>query len=240
MVAAEVEPGALGTGFAPTKRNVLLYLKRTGESSLAELAKGLGISKMATLRHVTVLEGQGLLERSSKVHGRGRPRVYFRLTPDSTHLFPAAYAHLATTALEFIDRELGREAVVKLLENRARELYDRHHPRFDGRGLREKVQTLATIRDEEGYMAELGPTRKSTLELLEHNCPIVSIAGRFGEACAVEQRLFENLLHADVETTHRVVAGAPVCRFLIRARGRGPLDPASPPNAKDSKEVRRP
>ena len=68
-------------------------------------------------------------------------------------------------------------------------------------------------------MAEMGNARKNVVEMLEHNCPIMAVAETFPEACAVEREMFQNLIHADVETSHRVVAGDPVCRFLIRRRG---------------------
>ena len=218
VAAEEANPGSLDAGFSSTKKRILLILKRAGETSLGDLASALGISKMATLRHLTILETKELVERSTKSSGRGRPRAFFRLTDRSANLFPHAYAQMTVAALDFIDERLGSDAVVELLEARARQVYDRHHAKFDGKDLRDKVALLAQIRDEEGYMAELGTTRRGTVEMLEHNCPIVAIAGTYGEACSVERALFENLLHAEVDTTHRVVAGAPVCRFLIRKR----------------------
>ena len=211
--------GSLDAGFSSTKKAILLLLKRKDRTSLGDIAASMRISKMAALRHLTALETKGLVERSSHAEGRGRPRVYFRLADKAHNLFPEAYAQMTLAALAFIDRSLGREAVVKLLKQRAREVYDAHHAAFDHQDLKEKVATLAKIRDDGGYMAELGPSRKGAHELLEFNCPIRAIAGKYSEACAVEVELFENLLHADVDATHRVVAGDAVCRFIIRKGG---------------------
>jgi len=58
------------------------------------------------------------------------------------------------------------------------------------------------------------------VEMFEHNCPIMAVAETYPEACRVEREMFQNLLGADVETSHRVVAGDPVCRFLVRDRVR--------------------
>jgi len=58
--------------------------------------------------------------------------------------------------------------------------------------------------------------------MLEHNCPIMAVAETYPEACRVEREMFQKLLGADVETSHRVVAGDPVCRFLIRGRAKAP------------------
>ncbi len=218
MVRDAVGPGSLEAGFSSAKKAVLLMLKRTGTSSLADVAKELGMTKMAALRHVNVLEGKGLVERSFIAGGRGRPRVFFRLAPGATRLFPEAYTQMTLAALAFVEEKLGPEGVTALLKQRAQEVYAEHRPEMEDKDLTERVRTLAHIRDEGGYMAELGAARKGTFELLEHNCPIFAVAEKYGEACAVEQDLFQKLLRADVETSHRVVAGDSVCRFLIRMR----------------------
>jgi predicted ArsR family transcriptional regulator len=77
------------------------------------------------------------------------------------------------------------------------------------------VKELATLRDQEGYMAEARSGKKGAYEIVEYNCPILEIADRYWEACAVENEMFRKVLRADVETTHRVVAGGHACRFLI-------------------------
>jgi DeoR family transcriptional regulator, suf operon transcriptional repressor len=218
VIPESVDVGVLEAGFSSAKKQILLTLKRQGSVSLAELAEALGISKMATLKHLTVLEGKGLVERSFRAGGRGRPRAFFALTRNSVSLFPEAYTHMTLCALRFIDEKMGREAVVRLLEQRAQEVLDVNRRRIPEGGLKEKVGELVKIRDEGGYMAELGHSGKTVVEMMEHNCPIMAVAETYPEACAVERELFQKLLRADVETSHRVVAGDPVCRFLIRRR----------------------
>ena len=65
-------------------------------------------------------------------------------------------------------------------------------------------------------MASVTQNGKTTYALVENNCPILAVAQKYGEACEVERRLFRDLLRADVGVSHRVVAGDPVCRFLIK------------------------
>jgi len=71
-------------------------------------------------------------------------------------------------------------------------------------------------------MAEVAGRRRGSVELREHNCPIIALARQYPEACETERRMFESLLRARVDVSHRVVAGDPVCRFLIRERRDGP------------------
>lgn len=206
------------TGFSSTKKRLLEELKRDGERSLTELAASLGISKMAVLKHVAVLEDKGLIERSFRAEGRGRPRVQFRLSRKAARLFPEAYTHLTLCALAFIEEKVGRDAVARLLRQRTQEVYDQNRSRFSDEDFRGRVQALVALREEGGYMAERGRIGKNSAEVLEHNCPILAIAEKYGEACQIEVDLFQKLLRADVDASHRVVAGDPVCRFMIRRR----------------------
>jgi predicted ArsR family transcriptional regulator len=59
--------------------------------------------------------------------------------------------------------------------------------------------------------------------LLEYNCPIIHIAEKHWEACLAETELFEKLLDADIDTTHRAAKGDLVCRFAIKERKEGYL-----------------
>lgn len=203
-------------GFSSAKRATLLYLKRTPDASLAEIAGAMGISKVATLGHLQELEAGHWVERSYRRGPVGRPSVCFRLAESSDGLFPQAYGEISRCALTFIERRLGRPAVVELLQERAREVADANRARLARGDLRERVSELVQIRTEGGYMAEVGTRRKGAVEMREHNCPILGVAEQYPEACETERRLFESLLRARVEVSHRVVAGDPVCRFWIR------------------------
>src|SRR5213593_3688107 len=89
--ASDVDAGGLEAGFSSAKKHILLTLKRRGTVSLSDMSGELQISKMATLKHLNALEGKGLVERSFKAGGRGRPRAFFNLSKNSATLFPEAY-----------------------------------------------------------------------------------------------------------------------------------------------------
>src|SRR5437773_11633559 len=114
----EVDEGGLETGFSSSKKQILLTLKRQGAVSLTDRAASLRISKMATLKHLTVLEGKGLVERSFRAAGRGRPRAFFALSRGSTGLSPAADAHTTLCALWFIEEHIGQAPVRRRLPQR--------------------------------------------------------------------------------------------------------------------------
>ena len=127
---------------------------------------------------------------------------------------------MTCAALAYIEEKLGRKAVEEALRRRQTETLSMYRDQVNAGTLAGRVHQLATLRDREGYMAEDKRAGQSNFEILEHNCPIIAIAENYWEACNVENEMFQKVLGANVETTHRVVAGANVCRFLISPRRR--------------------
>jgi predicted ArsR family transcriptional regulator len=121
---------------------------------------------------------------------------------------------------------MGKESVQKVLHERQNELFDQYYKRLKDLDFDRRVKELAKIRDEEGYMAESRKESKrgnGKYVLLEYNCPIIHIAEKHWEACLAETELFEKLLDADIDTTHRAAKGDLVCRFAIKERKEGYL-----------------
>lgn len=215
-----MNPLGPASSLGPTKREILLILKRQGQSDLQSLADNLHISKMAVHKHVQELEDHGMIQRVTLRGTKGRPRHGLQLAPKSSDLFPKAYASVTCAALAYIEEKLGRKAVEEALRRRQSETLQDYKEQVDAETLGGRVHQLAELRDREGYMAEDKKAGSSKFEILEHNCPIIAIAQDYWEACTVENEMFRKVLGANVETTHRVVDGANVCRFLITPRGR--------------------
>jgi DeoR family transcriptional regulator, suf operon transcriptional repressor len=222
MSIAPPDPPADSPAFGSTKREILLILKREGQSDLQTLSERLHISKMAVHKHAQELEERGLIERLPVRGTTGRPRLALRLAPSSTSLFPRAYAGITCAALAYIEEKLGRKAVEEALRRRQAETLTAYHDQVKAETLAERVHQLAGLRDREGYMAEDRQAGPAKFEILEHNCPILAVAENYWEACTVENELFQKVLGANVETTHRVVAGGNVCRFLVTPKRRTP------------------
>jgi predicted ArsR family transcriptional regulator len=203
------------------KRKILWHLKTVGEAGLEDLSKFLKISRMAVHKHLVALEERGLVESSDSRRGRvGRPRALYKLSERSRSVFPKSYSAVALCALKFIENNIGRAGVEQALRERQSEIFEKYYPELKGLDLDGKVKLLAKLRDDEGYMAESRKLPSGKYLILEHNCPIIQLAQNFWEACSTETELFENLIGAKVETTHRAAKGDLVCRFLIDPKKR--------------------
>lgn len=218
MKVQNTDERALVTSFGSTKRQILIMLKREGEIDLATLAKELSITKMGVLNHIKQLEAMEIIERFNKREGVGRPKLSIRLSKNASDVFPKAYSSITTSMLDFINDNMGRNSVYDALKNRQNEVFENYKTEVGEGTLAEKINRLAKIRDQEGYMVELKTLPgENRFELLEFNCPILAVADKYDESCAVEMELFSDLLGAKVETTHRTINGDNVCRFFIKS-----------------------
>jgi predicted ArsR family transcriptional regulator len=214
----------IADGFSEPKKKLLYYLKVMQQAGLEELANVMKVSRMAVHKHLGLLQQRGLVEAVETRGHVGRPRMVYQLTSQSKTVFPKSYSAIATHALDFIERNMGKEAVEKVLRERQSELFDQYYKRLKDLDFDKQVKELARIRDEEGYIAESKKESKSgsgKYVLLEYNCPIIHIAEKHWEACSTETELFEKLLGADIETTHRAAKGDSVCKFIIKERKEG-------------------
>ncbi|MGI0090360.1 MAG: helix-turn-helix transcriptional regulator [Nitrososphaerales archaeon] len=206
-------------GFGDTKKKILWRLKASGESGLDELARALKISRMAVHKHLADLEERGLVESSQTSKGKvGRPRARYRLTSKGNTTFPRAYGAVASCAMRFIEKKLGRKAVEQALRERQSEVFERYKGELSQLDFDERVKRLAKLRDGEGYMAESRKLPSSKYVMFEYNCPIIQLAQDYWEACTTETELFQNLLDAKVHTTHRAAKGDLICRFVIERK----------------------
>ena len=199
------------------KRKILYYLKVMKQAGLRDLSKVMKISRMAVHKHLSDLQDRGLVESAEIRKGVGRPTMQYSLTSTGNTAFPKSYGEIATHALDYVEKKMGKDAVESVLRERQKELIEKYRIRMKDMEFDDKVKELARIRDEEGYIAESKKDRKrNSHTLLEYNCPIIMIAEKHWEACSIETELFENILDAEVQVTHRAVKGDSICKFLIK------------------------
>jgi predicted ArsR family transcriptional regulator len=201
------------------KRKILYFLKVMRQAGLLDLSKAMKISRMAVHKHLSDLQDRGLVESIEIRNGVGRPIMQYSLTGSGKTAFPKSYGEIATHALNYIERKIGKDAVESVLRERQKELFEKYSIRMKGMEFNEKIRELAKIRDEEGYIAESKKDRKGNSHtLLEYNCPIIMIAEKHWEACSIETELFEHVLDAKVEATNRASKGDSICKFMIKEK----------------------
>ncbi|HYT45026.1 MAG TPA: HTH domain-containing protein, partial [Methylomirabilota bacterium] len=120
----------IADGFSEPKKKLLYYLKVMQQAGLEELAKAMKISRMAVHKHLALLQERGLVMSVETTGHVGRPRMIYKLTSQSKTIFPKSYSAIATHALDFIERNMGKAAVEKVLRERQSELFDQYYKRL--------------------------------------------------------------------------------------------------------------
>lgn len=201
-----------------TRNAIVALIKQKGEAGMKDISCSMGISKMAVSKHLSNLERDQLVQKRVIRAGVGRPEYRYSLTPNAHYLFPTSYPYMALSALSFIEDRIGEEGVKQFFDKRKQELLERYSARMRGLPHDEKVKELARVREEEGFLAETAELPDGSLVLMEHNCPLMTVASRYRLACSTELELFKNLIGEDIERTHWMVNGEHMCRYIIRKK----------------------
>lgn len=193
---------------------ILQLLKMRSNMTVSQLKDALNISAMGIRQHLTILEEEGLVEHYSERHGRGRPHHLYSLTEDANSLFPTTYANFAVGLMQEVAKFNGAGFINKVFKSRMQSQLQTYQERLHGKNLLERVQELANIRDEEGYMAKL-EENDTDYVLIEHNCPIAAIAQEYPHVCELELALFRKSLGTKVYRIEYLMQGSHRCCYRI-------------------------
>ena len=204
-----------------SRRRIQNILKQDGPQEAADLAEILEVSAMAVRQHLYALEEEGLVTHGTKPRPRGRPAKVWQLTEAANSLFPDAHAELTIHLIDAMVESFGEDGVEKLLGIRAAKQAQDYSQRLSEESdLPGRIRCLADIRSSEGYMAGFEETEDGFL-LVENHCPICVAAKSCSGLCAMELKVFQEVIgdSATVERTDHVLAGARRCAYKISPKG---------------------
>jgi len=207
------------SGEKNTRASVMRLLKTEGPMTSAQLADHLGVTAMAVRQHLYDMQEEKLVTVEERPVPIGRPAKYWQLTSEANRFFPDSYADLNVSLLGALGEAFGSDGVERVLEIRlTRQLAAYRAQIAPSATLKQRLQQLARIRSEEGYMAELKTEGKGRYLFLENHCPIRAAAMECKSLCAVELNLFRKLLGANVEVRREehIIAGERRCAYRVQ------------------------
>lgn len=222
-------PSTVSTGPAADPQTVVAGLvSRHGPVTATALADLLSVTPAAVRRHLDALTADGLVSSRAVTgtgpRGRGRPARAFVLTGAGQDRFggdrhAAGREDLALSALHFLDRTAGREAVAAFARERAAVLRTRVAPAVQAAGprLADRTTALARALDVEGYAASTRPAATGT-QVCQGQCPVHRAAADFPELCEAELAAFAEVLGAPVQRLSTMAGGAHVCTTHVTDR----------------------
>lgn len=202
-----------------SRASIVEHLRGVTDASVAELADLLGISEVATRRHLGVLEDEGLVDAHTVNTGRGRPAARYELTADARRLFPTGYDQLASEMLDFLGQTQGRDGVRAFLRWRLERQVEGLADTVTAEGLEERLDQLAEALSAAGFDASVAPDGNG-FTLTQDHCAIEDVARDHPELCAYEAATFASVLGSDVHLRRRatVTRGSAACVCCITPR----------------------
>jgi DeoR family suf operon transcriptional repressor len=200
--------------------DLVTALKYAGEATADELAAELGVTVSAVRQQLEGLYTEGLVERRAEVRGRGRPAHLYQLTRAAEPLFPKAYGGLTTELLGYV-ADADPNLVDGIFDRRRQRRLEGAQARLAavGNEFSARVAELARILDEDGYLAAWEQLPDGSFRIVEHNCAVLDVAERYGQACSSEIAFLRQALpDARVERVSHMIAGAHSCAYEIVPR----------------------
>jgi predicted ArsR family transcriptional regulator len=201
------------------KRRIVGALKRRAQTG-PELAERFSLTTEAVRLHLNDLAGNGLIRSTPRpTTGPGRPPVEWSLTELAVDLFPDRHADLTVSLIGSIRSIMGDEALDTIVAARTAEQIADYRHRMTG--ATDRLEALAAIRSDEGYMAEVVDSADGRGRLLiEHHCPICDAARACQGLCSTELELFSAVLGSSVSIgrEQHLLSGDERCVYRIEDR----------------------
>ena len=200
-----------------TRRAIVKLLKTEGALDSTRLASRLRLTPMAVRQHLYALQRENLVVAEERPVPLGRPAKHWQLTPEADRLFPDAYAELSLALIGAVGKAFGSSGLKRVLEARGAMLRAGYGERIPPSApLDEKLRELASVRTEEGYMAEVTRDGGGFL-FIERHCPICAAANACQGFCSTELDLFRTVLGpgVDVERMEHIIAGDRRCVYRV-------------------------
>lgn len=201
-----------------TRRQILTLLKQRGSARSEGIAAAIGVTVSGTRQHMTALERDGLIAHSDLRDGRGRPKFVYYLTPLADNLFPRNYADLTNELLEYVE-QADPALLEQIFDKRGARRLERARQRTAGLSFAERVRVLTELLDEDGYLAAFEAQPDGSYRIVEHNCAVMDVARKYGQACRTEIAFLRAALpDADVTRIAHMIAGQHVCAYDVRPK----------------------
>lgn len=207
--------------------DILVAIKQSaGGLSVTQLSKKLKMSYMGVKQHCDELLKLGYLDTWRKPRGKGvggRPEKLYRLTERGQDVFPRFDNEFTESLLSSLKLAYGSNSPEKLIFGYLDAKAEEYRSNVKGDTLRERLESLAKIRNREGYLCACDDAQ-GKLRLVDYHNPLEGILTKHPAALRAEQSAIEAALGCSVsrETDSEGLNGQPSAIFVPRRRASSP------------------
>ena len=197
---------------------ILAKLKNQGAMTSGELAKELAMTSMGARQHLLRLEGKNLVGHFLQKADVGRPKQMWQLTELGHKRFPDRHADLTLHLIESVSNIFGEQGLEQVIASRETQMLEKYQAALNAcTSLYSKVETLALIRSQEGYMASVEKIAANEYLLIESHCPICTAARQCQNFCRSELSIFQQCFGDgfNVSRSEYLLTGGRRCSYHI-------------------------
>lgn len=211
------DPGRIAaSGLGASQRRVLVLLKRDGEQSVGELAAVLDLAAETVRAHMNALAGHGLVRRAgSRKDGPGRPEILYGLTEEAEGLFPQEEGRLLRELTAYLTDE-GHDGVLDaFFQERLQRQREDARARIEGLEGRERLEEVAAVLTEEGFMAEVVEDEDGEPGLRLCHCPLKEMVAVSRLPCRAEVAWIREMLGRELTRRSWMPEGDRTCTYTV-------------------------
>ncbi len=206
-------PGA--RGLPTSQRRILELLKRQGTRTVGQLADRLDLAAETVRGHLKTLVGHDLVRRAGdRKEGPGRPEILYGLTEDGENLFPRGEGRLLRELASYLTEQGHAEVLEDFFEDRLSRQREAARERVRGLEGRERLEEVAAILTEEGFMAEVVEDGDAPRLRLCH-CPLREMVAVSRLPCRAEVAWIRELLGEDMARRSWMPEGDHTCTYAV-------------------------
>ncbi len=206
------------TGRGASQRRILEHLKRRGASTIPSIAEGLGLNVETVRAHLRGLEDGGLVQRSGRrTRGPGRPEIEYRLTSAGDELFPNREGALLRDLAAYLDETGEADVIQRFFADRLERRRGEALARVEGLEGAARLEEVARILSDEGYMAEVDSDARGRPRLRLCHCPIRELVSVTKVPCRIELGFVRELLGERPARVSYIPSGDAACCYSVGA-----------------------
>ena len=203
-------------GLGDTQRRVLELLKLRGPSTLAELGGAVELARETLREHLNALAARGLVRPAGRRReGPGRPENVYALDEAGEALFPRREGEVLRQLAEHLLEEGASEALASFFRRRVAAVGEEALRRVADLEGRERLEAVAEILSEEGFMARIREGEDGRPRLILHHCPLRELVEATTLPCRAELTWVGEALDEPLERESWMPGGDRTCGYAV-------------------------
>jgi predicted ArsR family transcriptional regulator len=197
-------------------RVILDYLRRDGTARISDLVAETGVTATAVRQRIQRMMAEGLIERHTERHGRGRPNHRYELTAKGERHAGDNFSDLAIVLWDEIRAVQDPGVRRGLLKRIADRFVARYRGQVEGESLGRRMASLVGLMDEKEIPFEVDES--GALPVLSAlACPYPELAEADRGICTMEKLMLSEVLGESMRLSACRLDGASCCTFTPSA-----------------------